>query len=241
MLWESERLPMKHVVLDVPSPGKTHTERAELVAGAFAELERRGLASGGRAVPELADRLSLFAHAQMSIDSWVWTDREIRALAVASGDQAGLAVVDAGQVWLIAARATALAEAAVSVAGEAPAGPGRSVSLPTDLLLDADKRSAGEPQNMITPLHQGGAPLYDAQTVASMVAGLAVRGQFGVERLGRGQRRQRAGRVVCFHDTDRGRYVYLARPSNDGRLWSTLAPADNARIASCVWELLDEV
>ncbi|SDC88295.1 EspG family protein [Actinokineospora iranica] len=241
VLWESERLPAKHVALTVPSPGMTHTERAELVAGAFGTLARRGLVEGRRAVPELADWLSLLAHPQVCVDSWVWTDHEIKALAVASGEQGMLAVVDGPEVWLIPARATALAEAAVSVAGEAPAGPGRSVSLPTEVLSAADARSGGTPQNMITELSQNGVPLYDAQILSSMFTGMGARGQFGVERVGRDQRRQRAGRVVAFHDTDAGRYLYLARPSNDGRMWSTVTPADNARLAACVWELLDEV
>ncbi len=241
VLWESERLPPKHVALEVPSPGTTHSERAELVAGAFGSLQRRGLAENGRAVPELADQLSLIAHARVTIDSWVWTDREIRALAVQSGERAALAVVDGAEVWLIPARPTALAESAVSIAGEAPAGPGRSVSLPTELLVSADAKSGGAPQNMITLLHQGGVPLYDAQTLVTMFTGMGPRGQLGVERAGRDQCRQRADRVVAFHDTTSGRYLYLARKSNDGRMWSTVTPADNARIAACVWELLDEV
>ena len=74
VLWERERLPRKHEALGVPSPGKTHTERAELVAEALDALKHRGLSDGERATPELADQLSLLAHPQVSIDSWVWTD-----------------------------------------------------------------------------------------------------------------------------------------------------------------------
>jgi hypothetical protein len=238
VLWESERLPNRHVALDVPSPGRTHTERAALVAAAFAGLEQRGLATSGRAEPDLADWLSLLAYAPISIDSWVWTDHEISALAVASGDQGLLAVVDGAEVWLIPARATAIADAAVSIAGDMPAGPGRSVSLPTDILTKADR---GDPQAMITVLSENGVPLSDAQMLASMVAGMNNRGQLGVESGSRGQRRQRAGRVVAFHDTDAGRYVYLTRASSDGRMWSTITPADNSRLAACVRELLDEM
>ena len=51
VLWESERLPRKHVALDVPSPGRTHSERARLVAGAMAGLRGRGLVEGDRAMP----------------------------------------------------------------------------------------------------------------------------------------------------------------------------------------------
>nr|MDQ3578855.1 ESX secretion-associated protein EspG [Actinomycetota bacterium] len=76
VLWESERLPAKHVAVQVPSPGRTHTERAELVASAMATLAQRGLVEGRRAVPELSDMLSLLAHPRISVDSWVWTDHE---------------------------------------------------------------------------------------------------------------------------------------------------------------------
>ncbi|HVK20277.1 MAG TPA: ESX secretion-associated protein EspG [Actinokineospora sp.] len=238
VLWAAERLPEKHVALDVPSPGKTHTERAKLVEAAFAGLAQRGLAESGRAVPELADWLSLLAHAPVAIDSWVWTDREIAALAVASGDQGLLAVVDRAEVWLIPARATAIADAAVSIAGDLPAGPGRSVSLPTDVLMKADN---GDPQSMITVLVEHGVSLSDAQTLGSMLSGMTTRGQLCAERAQRRQKRERARRVVAFHDTDAGRYLYLARPSSDGRSWSTITPADNARLAGCVRELLDEL
>jgi hypothetical protein len=47
--------------------------------------------------------------------------------------------------------------------------------------------------------------------------------------------------VVAFHDTERGRYLYLTLPSADGRLWATVTPADNRTVATAVWELLDEV
>ncbi|MGQ0840349.1 ESX secretion-associated protein EspG [Actinokineospora sp.] len=241
VLWAAERLPRRHVALDVASPGRTHTERAELVAAAFGTLEERGLAEGTRAVPELADRLSLLAHPRLSIDSWVWTDHEIAALAVVSGDEGMLAVVDGDEVWLIPARATAIAEAAVSIAGDVQAGTGRSVSLPTDVLVAADAGSGGEPHAMVTTLRESGVVLRDAQALAAMFTGMGSRGQLGVERTQRDQRRKRADRVVAFHDTAAGRYLYLARPSNDGRMWSTVTPADNARLAACVWELLDEV
>jgi hypothetical protein len=51
----------------------------------------------------------------------------------------------------------------------------------------------------------------------------------------------RADRVVAFHDTPRGRYVHLAKPNADGRMWSTVTPADNRRLVTCVQELMAEV
>lgn len=241
VLWERERLPRKHEALGVPSPGKTHTERARLVADTLATLQQRGLSDGERADPELAELLGLLAHPRICLDSWVWTDHRISSLAVVSGNSALLAAIDGPEVWLIPARDTALAEAAVSVAGETAAGPGYSVSVPTDVLMAADKAASGDPRAFGAALKRGGVPVSDAKMLANMVGGMRLRGQFGAARVQRDQRMVRADRVVAFHDTTYGRYVYLAKPNNDGRMWSTITPADNQRLATCVRELLDEI
>jgi len=241
VLWEHEKLPPKHEALTVPSPGRTHTERRQLVAQAMSDLAQRGLADRDRATPELADWLNLLAHPQLSIDSWVWTDHRISSLAVVAGSSALLAAVDGPEVWLIPARETALTDAAVSVAGDVAAGPGHSVSMPTDVLTSADAEARGDRRELIAALMRGGVPGSDAKTMADMVVGMTVRGQFCASRMQRDQRMRRADRVVAFHDTERGRYVYLAKPNVDGRMWSTVTPADNRRIATCVDELLAEV
>jgi hypothetical protein len=241
VIWESERLPARHVAVDVPSPGKTHTERAALVRKTWAGLESRGLAEGGRAVPELADQVILLAHPEVSVDVWVWAGREVKAFAALSGRRAQLAVIDEGKVWLIPARDTSLAESAVSVAGDMVAGIGRSVSLPNDVVGAADKESAGDTKKFITTLEARGVALGDAQAMTAMLSGITTRGQFGAEKRHRDQRVVRADRVVAFHDTADGRYLDLVRPSTDGRLWCTVTPADNQRLASCVWELLEEI
>lgn len=241
VVWESQRLPGRHVVLDLPSPGVTTNQRAELVAAAWAALAERGLAERGRVDPELADRLALLAYPERSVDGWVWTDREIRGLAAQSGRDAVLAVVDHGQVWLIPARETSLVEAAVSIAGQCPAGHGRSTSVPLELLRSADKAAGGDPKSLVVELTDLGVPLTKAQVLAGMFDGLVGRGQFGAQRTSAGRVTHRVGRVVAFHDTGSGRYLYLTRPSADGQVWATVTPADNRAVATAVWELLDEV
>ena len=239
VVWESERFPHRHLALDVPSPGITHTQRAELVARAWASLERRGLAERGRAVPELADRLSLLAHPERSVDLIVHSDRRVHGLAVMSGRQAQLGVVDRDEVWLIPARDSSFVPAAVSVAGECPAGYGRSVSVPQAVLHKADEKSGGDPKGLILQLEDQGVPLAEAQLLANMLTGMTVRGQFGAEQLGRDRRMERAGRVVAFHDTASGRYLYTVRRSPDGQEWATVSPADNARLAASIAELFE--
>ncbi|ALG14246.1 ESX secretion-associated protein EspG [Kibdelosporangium phytohabitans] len=241
VIWESERLPDRHVALDVPSPGKTHAERAELVRKTWRALESRGLAQSGRANPELVDTLEVLAHPHVSIDAWIWAGREVKAFAAVAGRQAQLAVVDEGQVWLIPARDSSLAESAVSVAGEMPAGRGRSVSLPNDLVAAADDESHGDTKKFITNLEAKGIVLRDAQALTSMLSGTTTRGQFGAERHHRDKRIVRAERVVAFHDNADGRYLDLVKPSQDGRTWLTVSPSDNQRLATFVWELFEEI
>ncbi|TDQ05373.1 ESX secretion-associated protein EspG [Labedaea rhizosphaerae] len=241
VLWESLDLPPKHVALDVPSPGMTHTERRELVAKAWRSLGERGLADGTRPDGDLLDRLMLLAHPELSIDSWVWTDRQISALTVASGEGVAMGVVDGDEVWLIPVRDTALAEAAVSIAGELGPGPGRSVSLPSEVVQDADELAKGDPHRFVAALEEARVELSEAQVLAGMLSGAVLRGQVGVERRRRDHRMVRADRVVAFHDTAAGRYLYLRKPSTDGRLWSTVTPADNRRLSASVQELVDEV
>ena len=241
MLWEVERLPPPHPALRVASPGRTHADRRALVDQAWEGLRSRGLARGNRAGADLVDQLNLLAHPKVSLDIWVWTEREIKGLAVSIGSQALLAVVDRDEVWLIPARDTSLPESAVSVAGDLGAGIGRSVSLPHHVVRAADADAKGEPKALVTALEDRHVELSQAQELAGMMVGLTARGQFGVERLGRDGLMRRAERVIAFHDTDAGRYLVQLGQGAGGQDWITVAPADNHLLATRIWELLDEV
>jgi hypothetical protein len=241
ILWEVERLPPRPGALDVPSPGMTHPERAGLVEQAWESLRARGLARGRKASGELVDMLNLFAHAKVTIDVWLWTDREIKGLAVSVGSQALLGVVDNGEVWLIPARDTLLAEAAVSVVGELAPGIGQSITLPHKILREADAEAAGDAKAMVTALEDRGVELWQAQELAGMLLGQQARGQFGVERVGRDGQLHRADNVIAFYDTDAGRYLFQLGRDSDGRDWATVTPADNQLLAQRIWEMLKTV
>ena len=241
MLWEAERLPPPHPALRVLSAGRTRTERRELVEQAWESLRSRRLARGDRAGTDLVDQLNLLAHPKVAIDIWVWTDREIRGLAVSIGSQALLAVVDRDEVWLIPARDTSLPESAISVAGDLGAGVGQSVSVPHGVVRAADADAKGDPKALVTALEDRGVELWQAQELAGMMVGMTARGQFGVERLGRDGQMYRAERVIAFHDTDAGRYLVQLGRGADGQDWITVAPAGNQLLATRLWELLDEV
>lgn len=236
----------RHIVLDVPSPGATYTERAELVADVWMRLRSRKLADPhrDRVEVEFGDLLALLDRPQRSIDVRVWAaGRMIRALAAVGGGIGLLTIVDGDTVTMSPLPAGSLPNAAVSVAGAANAGEGRSVTLPNDVLRDAsDAAGPNDQQALIDELRGRGIGQGEASSVARMAEGMGTRGQFGAESAsGRSAKPARAGRVVGFHDTPSGRYLHVVRPSADGRKWSTIVPADNQRIAEYVGELLDEV
>ena len=240
VLWEAAGLPRRHIAIDVPSPGVTRTERAELVEKAWSTLADRRLARNRRASGELTDMLHLLARPQLGVDVWVWAEREIRGRAVSLRSQALLAVVDAGEVWLIPAQEGRLPEAAVSVAGELEPGIGQTVSVPHEALRAADAAASGEAKALVTALEDRGVQLWEAQELSGMLLGQEARGQFGAERTGRDGVTHRASRVVAFFDTDSGRYLFQLGAGSDRRDWATVTPADNALLAERVRELLAE-
>ena len=99
VLWENERFPRRHVALDVPSPGMTHTERSRIVQETWRSLEHRGLAERGRATPNMSDDLALLAYPRRAVYGFIWApDRKITLLAASNGGSALMGVVDGDEV-----------------------------------------------------------------------------------------------------------------------------------------------
>ncbi|MFR9731320.1 ESX secretion-associated protein EspG [Saccharopolyspora sp. MS10] len=234
----------RHVVLTVPSPGATHDERAELLARVWPGLRSRGLAEAAtdRVEEDFADLLVLLDRPRLAVDLRIWApDRSIRALGSANGSAGLVTVVDGDLVELTPVRGGSLAEAVVSVAGDGPPGAGRPVSLPHEALLDASARAGSDLRRFEDELRGFGVVGEDAAALAGMADGMGMRGQFGVEHApSRSAKPHRSDRVVGFHDTPAGRYLHSVRASGDGRLWSTVAPCDNRRLAEYLHELVEE-
>lgn len=220
------------VVLRVPSPGRSAAERADLVARAWDGLARRGLAEYPEVDPGLAGMLMALARPAVSVDVRVWAASETRALAAQADDVAVLAVLAGGTVTLRPID-DGLARPAVSVLPPLPAGPGRSVTLPTAVFADA----APAP-DLAAALRVRGIRPDDATRLAEMISPLTARGQFGHTRRDRYGKRRRTPATVSFFDTAAGRYVQVAATNPDGEPWTTIAPADHRALVRHVGELL---
>lgn len=219
------------VVLRVPSPGRTAAERADVEARAWDGLARRGLAQYPHVDPGLTAMLTALARPTSSVDVRLWGATEVRALAARADDTAVLAVLTCGNVTLRPID-DGLARHAVSVLPPLPAGPGRSVTLPTAALAEA-----APALDLAPALRARGVRADDAARLAEMITPLTARGQFGASRRDRYGKRHRDPRTVSFFDTAAGRYLQLSTPNPDGEPWTTIAPADHRALLRHVGEL----
>ncbi|MFR9731078.1 ESX secretion-associated protein EspG [Saccharopolyspora sp. MS10] len=238
-----ETLPL---VLRVPSPGRTWSERAELADSAWAALDRRRLGDRHDLDPALERMLLLLARPLSEVDGRTWFERSVRVLAASgvpdgSGADAVLVVKDEDQLTLRPVSAAGLVREATSVLPPLSAGPGRSVTVPSADLDAAADATGGDPEALEGELVRRGVRGDDAEVLTSMVREAGARGQFGAAVRDRLGRRVRAPRVVGFFDTPRGRYAQVRRNSPSGDSWSTISPADSRRLVAHVEELLGDV
>ncbi|GAA2964162.1 ESX secretion-associated protein EspG [Actinokineospora diospyrosa] len=220
------------LVLEVPSPGRTDTERADLVDRAWSGLAERGLGRPGRVDPLLESLLSLLDRPEREVDGRLWTEGPVRVLAAARADRAVLATMTEDTITLCAADATGLPRHALSVLPPVAPGPGRSVTVPT---VDFE---AAAPDPLASGLRARGVRADDASTLAEMITPLRAHGQFGAAVRDRWGRRHRADRVVSYFDTAHGRYLQTRTTTDTGEAWTTISPTDTRRLHHHVAALL---
>jgi EspG family len=240
VLWEHLRLEPMPLVLKVPSPGRTYTERRELAARVWQDLEARGLGRPVGLDPRLDRLLRLLEKPQREVDGRFGATRGVRLLVAATGDDAVFAVLSKRGLALSEAPATGLAQQALSVLPPVGAGPGGSVTLRAEH-VDAAGRDATTPQEFEAALCAQGVRSADAALMRTMVTQVRRQGQFGASARNRWSHRHRAPYVVGFFDTASGRYLQLRRRSPDGEIWSTISPADNRLLTKQLSDLLAEI
>ena len=240
--WVHAGLGEMPIVIYVPPRGFEPGQRQAVIRDGFAELQRLGLADRGRLHPDLADSLALLARPRHAVDLRMGTDDgEVRALAAAAGDLGVLAQLAGGRLRLRPVRGSSIVREIVALLPDHPAGPGTAVSLPRDQIEPAARAAGSSPYAFADALIQDGTAIGTARALARMIDGPIRRGQFGAAVRDRDGTRRPAPRVVAFHDTQRGRFLIEEKRSPDGRIWTTVAPADSQRLGQHLARLLDEL
>jgi hypothetical protein len=241
VLWEhlGMEYPTMPLVLKVPSPGKTDDERAAIVLRAWTGLEQRGLGGPVSMDPTLTRLLLLLSHADREIDGRLWVGGEVRVFAAATGEDAVLATLSNGSLTLRGAEASGLPRFALSMLPAVPAGPGKSITLPTED-FEAAAKEATKQSELAPALQARGVRAEDANTLAEMIGDVVNRGQYGTAARDRWGRRVRVARVISFFDTADGRYLQVRREEDGSPPWTTISPADSRRMLQHLTELHEE-
>jgi len=244
--WHALGLGTRHWNMDLPGlPEMTEEQRQIRTSGLLDGLRARGLADHCGLAPALEDSLHLLAAPAREINGWVQTGAgQLRLLAGSRDERAVLGVLDAHRLKVHTGPASRLCTAVARLLPDRPAGPGSSVSVPSDLL----ERSAPDGRRGLTGeqlekrLIRGGAKPADARSFAAMIRGPQHgAGKFGVARRDRTGVRRAAGAVLAYLATERGGYTLQPVRAPDGSRWITLAPATIEQVAHRINQLVDHV
>lgn len=236
VLWEQLALGPTPVVLRLVSPGRTWTERREIVAGGWQALRNRGLAGPNGPNPELVQLVHVLAHPARQLEVRAWCGREVRGIAAEGTGTGVLAVRQDATVTL--ERCSSLPLAITSVLPEQPAGPGRSATVPADA-LGAALGAVGE-SNLRSELLARDVPDEDASLLARMLDGAQRRAHFSALAADRWGVLRRLPQVIGVLEGPRGRYLMTRTTGEDGVDWVTFAPVDHRRLRERLSELLQD-
>jgi hypothetical protein len=230
VLWEQLGLGATPVVLQLASPGRTHTERRGLRTSTMRGLRARGLAGPDGPAPEIARLLHLLARPSEQLELRAWWARSVRGIVAGRAGVSALAQREDDTITV-----SACGSLPSTLAGVFPSvarGPGRASTVPTDALTGvpvADLRLA---------LVDDGVPAAEAALLARMLAGTDRRGQVVALAGDRWGVLRRAGGVLGVLDGPCGRYLLSRSTGADGVEWTTVAPADERQLRHRLAELL---
>jgi hypothetical protein len=245
-LWHTLGLSTRHWNLDLPGlPELAEDECRAQMSSTLDGLRARGLADRRGVAPDVADALRLLANPQLEINGSVHAGAaSVRLLAGSRGDWAVLAMLDAHRLLVRTGPASELCTAVARQLPDRSAGPGSSVSVPSELL--AQPAQDGKPgltgEQLGNRLVRGGVKPADARSFTSMIRGpKSGGGRFGAARRDHNGTRHPTGAALVYFATERGGYTLQPVRGADGTTWTTLAPATLAQLAQRIGALLDSI
>jgi hypothetical protein len=236
VLWDRLGLGPTPAVLRLPVTGSVRSERCALEAAGWEGLRRRGLAGPAGLDPELVRLLHLLAAPTAQLELRARIGREVRAAAAGRPGSGVLAVRQDATVAL--QPCGVLPAALLSTLPAATPGPGRPVTVATDLLTKA--MTVARPGQLGDELLARDVAVDEARLLARMLEGAGARAQLGALASGPSGVMRRVSRVIGVLDGRDGRYVSSRGTGPDGTDRTTVAPADDRLLRHGLVELLAE-
>jgi hypothetical protein len=236
VVWRGLGLGAPPVVLQLPSPGRTHTERRRVEAEVWTALRDRGLADVAGRAPSLDRFLRLLAAPSLRVEVRAWGALTVRAALADAGDHGVLARRHDEAVVL--ETCTSIPGAVVGLLASSPAGPGQAATVPGAQLEAALRRPSGA--GLRADLVDRGVDREQAGLMARMLHGIDGRAQIAVLVPDRWGVLHRSGGLVEVLAAPRGRYLMTRTRSADGTSWTSVSPVDDRRLRQRLAELLEQ-
>jgi hypothetical protein len=234
VVWSRLQLGPAPVVLNLPSPGRTHTERRGIEAEGWAALRHRGLAGPSGPEPGLERLLRRLAGPSRRLELRAWWPGTLRVVAAAHGEEGVLARRCNDTVMV--EPCTSLPAAVVGVLPPGTAGPGRAANMPTSEFVAALGRPSGA--GLRADLVDHGVDPDEAGLAARMLDGIERRAQLVALIADGWGLPRRSTEALGILEGPRGRYLTTNCQADDGTDWTTLAPTDDRRLRNRVADLL---
>jgi len=227
VVWRASGFGTLPLILDVPSPGATHAERAALERRVWTELVGRELADDhGQADWRLLEQLDTIARRRRSLELQVFGTGTTRAVLATRGRRSVLGVL-ADRFLLSSVPATGQAATLLALLPDVPPGQGHSISVDTTVFAAATE--AAKPQDKLRRLGVSGD---DARTLLAMASGSVRIAQIVAEVRDSTGRAVRS-RTMSVYDTPSGRYRAI-RTITSISDYLTVTPASAASLADAL-------
>jgi hypothetical protein len=225
---------------DIPSVGALQRDRQRIAREVFVDLDRRGLMRGGDLDPDLTRAMRTLSNYAITIAAMgtVETSRTIYARAATNGETGVLAVKSRETLRLELIRPTALAVSLVGLLPKLPAGPGQSVT------ITQPGPAVPSDDDFFGPVRANRNSSDQQLRIAASYLNRPRTGTGMFSVTGRDRRigKELRGGTLTWIDTDDGRYLAMSRPpGEDGQIRSTFSPADPARLAHQLGEMIESV
>ncbi|MGB3442889.1 MAG: ESX secretion-associated protein EspG [Actinophytocola sp.] len=224
---------------DIPSFGEFQVDRQRIAREVFLDLGRRGLIRGTDIDPDLTRAFKVLSQPVISVAVMGTAEktRKVYARAATNGETGVLAAKEGEKFRLEPIRPTALAISLVGLLPKVAAGPGQSVTVTRPGPVQSEQ------DDVLTRIHGGSGNDQQMRIAASYLARPRTgTGFFSVSGRDRRTGKELRGGNLTWIDTDAGRYLTLSRPvGDDGQVRSTFSPADSARLASTLGEMIESV
>jgi hypothetical protein len=242
VLVELSGLPTPPYPLEVPSPGVTFDERRRHVEEVRADLAVRGFVQGADLSGDLGEALNLLVTGELVIDGRFSIERPLDLVGVVRGGQAALAVQTGDTIQLSLVRDHALIGMIVDLLPPARKLPGNSTNIPHEAFTRALAviTQSGDFLEFEQVLGQAGVRDSDVRLLAELVRAEGAAAQFGVAFRPPTTDVYQERRVWTWYATNAGG-VLLCLDSADSPVWTTLVPADPARVGQYLREALHDL